>query len=572
MSRPRARGAVAAFVLITLFVTACAQIPSSGPIEQGEQVRAPFDDPLIRVLPHPPQPGAKPEEVVRGFLAAEASFDDDHGVARQYLTDEASQTWNPDAGVVVIDDDPAPSLVATGHDVHLTAREVAFIGSDGSLKPRSGEVFKDKFVVRREGGEWRISEVPNGLHLTRLDVARTYRSYSLHFFTPDQERLVPDPVFVPVGLTGAATSLVRSLLDGPTRWLAPAVQTAFPAGTELVVDSVPIENGVALVDLSSDVLEADDLDRQRLAAQLVWTVTELPDVTDVQLTVEGSPLRLPSAPLVQNQTTWEQYDPNRLPDSAIGLFARRGTIREIHDSSSTPISGPLGNGRFLARAPAISPDGGLVAALSADGGAAVSQERFLPSDLTTVLVGNDLAAPSIDGASAIWLADRVGGGTRIWVQPRDGRIQQVSSPELRHRHVIAMETALDGARVAVLVRGPDQQGELLIGRVVRGGGTVELQALRSVEDSLSDLRDITWSTADTLVGLGRRRGSPPQPFQIGIDGSIVEVAGTTLQGIDSLAAAPEFALLAATADGQIRQLDGAAWQLLFRGRDPAYPG
>ena len=309
-----------------------------------------------------------------------------------------------------------------------------------------------------------------------------------------------------------------------------------------------------------------------MAAQLVWTVTELPDVTDVQLTVEGSPLRLPSAPLVQDQATWEQFDPNRLPDSAIGLFARRGTIREIHDSSSTPISGPLGNGRFLARAPAISPDGGLVAALSADGGAAVSQERFLPSDLTTVLVGNDLAAPSIDGGGAIWLADRVGGGTRIWVQPRDGRIQQVSSPELRHRHVIAMETALDGARVAVLVRGPDQQGQLLIGRVVRGGGTVELQALRPVEDSLSDLRDITWSTADTLVGLGRRRGSPPQPFQIGIDGSIVEVAGTTLQGIDSLAAAPEFALLAATADGQIRQLDGAAWQLLFRGRDPAYPG
>jgi hypothetical protein len=561
-----------ALTVAAALLASCAQIPSSGPIEQGEEVRASVDDPLIRVLPHPPQPGDSPAELVRGFLLAEASFADDHGVARQYLTEEASQAWNPDAGAVVYDDDPGPSLKRMGRDVKLTAHEVAFIGSDGSLKLRSGQLLEDNFVVRRDGGEWRIAKLSNGLYLTRLDVARTYRAFSLHFFAPNQDRLVPDPVFVPVDQPGAATSLVRSLLDGPTRWLAPAVQTAFPAGTELVVDSVPIENGVALVDLSAEVLDADDTDRERLAAQLVWTLTELPDVTEVQLTVEGAPLQLPNQPLVQSEETWEEFDPNRLPDSPTGLMVRQGIVREIHGKGSTPILGPLGDGTFLAREPAISADGGLVAALSPDGSTAVSEERFVPTDLRTVFRGHDLAAPSIDGDGEIWLADRVEGGTTIWMRPREEAVQRVAAPELRHRHVLAIRTALDGARVAVLVRGPGGQGQLLMGRVVKGEGTVALQALRPLEDSLTDIRDVVWSSADTLVGLGRRRGSVQQPFQIGIDGSIVEVAGTTLQGIDRLAAAPGVALLAATDDGQIWENRGVSWQPLLRGRDPAYPG
>ncbi|HVQ88206.1 MAG TPA: GerMN domain-containing protein, partial [Actinomycetes bacterium] len=272
MSRRAAIWLISGVMLGSTALTGCAHIPTSGPITQDEQVQASIDEPLIRVLARGPQPGLSPEQVVEGFISAEASFEDDHGTARQYLTDEASAAWDPNAGVVVIDDAPAPDFEQFHHVVKMTANEVAFIGADGSLEPRSGGAFHDHFVLQRSDGEWRIAQLRDGLYLTRLDVARTYRSFALHFLAPSQQRLVPDPVFVPVDQSGAATSLVRSLLDGPTRWLAPAVQTAVPAGTELVVDSVPIENGVAQVDLSAQALTADDLGREQLAAQLTWTL------------------------------------------------------------------------------------------------------------------------------------------------------------------------------------------------------------------------------------------------------------------------------------------------------------
>jgi hypothetical protein len=564
--------ALAALISALLLSTACAQIPTSGPVLQGDEVRATIDDPVIRVLPRPPAQGLDPEQIVTGFLAASASFEDDHAVARQFLTAEASETWNPTAGVVVFDDNQGLSLRRSGRNLDVTMRELARISADGSLEPRASRELTDRFELERVGGEWRIASLPDGLYLTRLDVARTYRSYDLYFLAPGQDRLVPDPVFVPVDRSGAATSLVRSLLNGPTRWLAPAVETSVPAETSLVVDSVPVENGVALVDLSENVLAASDIDRQRLSAQLVWTLTELPDVTGVQITVAGSPLQLPDAPLVQDEETWDTFNPNRLPDSATALLVREGMVRRVVDGRAVPLVGPLGNGEFLVRHPATSADGSTVAALSRDGTTALRQQPFLSAKVETVLRGRRLAAPSIDAIGSLWLVDRVDSGSQVWMQPPNGRLRQVRAPGLRNRFVVTLRVSLDGTRVAVVIRDRQGEGELLIGRVVQGGQVVQLQAFRPLEDTLTDVRDVTWQASDSLIALGRDRGSVLQPFTIGVDGIIDQVGGTSLQGIASVAAAPGLPLLASTVSTGIWQNTGLSWQPFLRGRDPAYPG
>ena len=78
-----------------------AQVPTSGPIEQGAQVGVQQEDQFIRVIAREPRPGMSETEVVQGFLDASASFDGDHAVAREYLTPEASSRWNTNAGVKI---------------------------------------------------------------------------------------------------------------------------------------------------------------------------------------------------------------------------------------------------------------------------------------------------------------------------------------------------------------------------------------------------------------------------------------------------------------------------------------
>lgn len=570
-SRPRLRWLAPALMLL-LVVSACAQIPTSGEIEEGDQVRASLDDPIIRLLARPPARGLDPESVVAGFLAASASFEDDHAIARLYLTESESQRWDPDAGVVVYSDTPGLGISREQNHVTVTAREVSRIRVDGSLASQSRERVTFPFRLEREGDEWRIAKAPNGLLLTQRDVDRTYRSYSVYFFAPDQDRLIPDPVFVPVGRTGAATSLVRSLLDGPTRWLSPAVTTSVPTGTQLVVDSVPVENGVALVDLSGNVLDASEVDRNRFAAQIVWTLTGLPEVTGVRITVDGSAWQLPNAPAIQTERTWEAFDPNGLPDNAAAVLVRRGAVRKLEGDRSVPVAGPLGTGDVPVRQPAISADGSKVAALTDGGRRAVLQDTFISSKLRTVVTGNNLAPPSMDAVGNLWIVDRTKSGSTVSWRAESGRVAAVKAPELRDVFVESLRVALGGTRVAVVVRDRSGSRQLLLGRVVRNGRDVSLQAFRPLADSLAGVRDVTWMSADALAALGRDRGGVFQPFQIRIDGGVEELGGSTLQGIQSITAAPGFPLLAARSGSEIWQSIDTTWREVQRGRDPAYPG
>ena len=66
------------------------------------------------------------------------------------------------------------------------------------------------------------------------------------------------------------------------------MRTGFPAGVRLNIDAVPIESGVARVDLTANARQADDETRQALSQQIVWTLRQLPDVQAVEITAGGS--------------------------------------------------------------------------------------------------------------------------------------------------------------------------------------------------------------------------------------------------------------------------------------------
>lgn len=551
-------------------VGGCARIPTSGPVQQGAEVRTERDDPFIRVIARPPRPGLSPAEVVQGFLAASASFDDDHSVARAFLAPESRDAWEPLVGTVVYQGDGATvTAVGTGR-VAFSARRTGTISDRGEYLAAAGTAQMD-FGLRQVSGEWRIVDPPPGLLLTRLDVDRAFRAFDLYFPDPSRTVLVPNQVLLPVG-PGVTTTLVRALLEGPTPWLAPAVRTAFPAGSALAVDSAPLQDGVVLVDLTEPAAQAVGTEAEALSAQLVWTLRQLSDVSGVRITVEGVPLAVPGAGAVQPRTAWPQWDPDVVGASASTYLVSGTALVTVRDGELTPVPGPAGGGQAPLAGPAVSIPQDRVAGLDANGTRLLLGPLTADGEVRPVLSGAALTPPSWDVLGTVWTADRrPDGSTAVWAVDRSGSVRPVTVEGLPEDRVVALVVARDGARVAVVV-GSGGAGRLLLGRVERTDGTLRVAGFRDVASAISDVRDVAWGTADDLVALGRVGIQPVQPVAVDVPGLAVRQLGTLGVAVVSVAAAPGQPTLAATADGRVWQSGGVGWSELAEGRDPAYPG
>jgi hypothetical protein len=125
---------------------------------------------------------------------------------------------------------------------------------------------------------------------------RTVRAYFGLGSTTGQPVLAPVersvPALEPVGID--KRQALQVLLDGPLESElseTPAMFTAIPAETELL-DVRSAGDGVWVADLSEAFAEPDDLPDLRTAlAQVVFTLTQFPDVTGVSVTIEGQPMQ-----------------------------------------------------------------------------------------------------------------------------------------------------------------------------------------------------------------------------------------------------------------------------------------
>ena len=92
-----------ALTLLTALLTGCAQLPTRVDIKSGPELVAPEAADFSYYIPTGPAEGATSQEIVSGFLAAGTGPQNDYSVAREFLTDEFAQRWNP-AGEVLIRD------------------------------------------------------------------------------------------------------------------------------------------------------------------------------------------------------------------------------------------------------------------------------------------------------------------------------------------------------------------------------------------------------------------------------------------------------------------------------------
>lgn len=307
--RPRRGIAALVATVAVLALTACAGLPTSGPVTTGLALGGVSDTPDIDQLAAGPVKGAGPERIVRDFLDAAITPADNWATAQKFLTAAMAGKWDPSAAVT-IDSSALSRVVATkGHpdledpktttvDVDVQLDQVGSVDGSGAYAAGAAPSQLTFRLVRSDDGEWRIDDAPPGIVLESDLFPRVFRQYTLTFFDPSWTHLVPDVRWYPRTLMSAAT-VVQDIVGGaPSPWLAAGVRNAF--GDEVALssgDSVRIDaEQVAEVPLNRAALSLDATQLARMRTQLESSLADL-RVSEVRFSVDRRPLEAERAPL-----------------------------------------------------------------------------------------------------------------------------------------------------------------------------------------------------------------------------------------------------------------------------------
>ncbi|MGI4893834.1 MAG: LpqB family beta-propeller domain-containing protein [Janthinobacterium lividum] len=586
---------------LALSVTGCGGgLPRSGPVVSGSRI---VDDPrigLLQVIPNGPGQGVAPVDVVRGFLLAGSSAADDHAVARMFLTRAAAQVWRPNTVTTLVRTTPdlvpvalptsgAPTAGTTASEatgaseppadgdqtqVRLDAGVLAVVDATGHYvqQPRGTSLTRSVRLVR-EDGEWRIADPGNGVVLTQLDASRTLRPFSVYFATPDGARLVGDVRWFGYD-SSTATRIVTELLVGPSDWLAPAVTSGAPVGTRLRVGTVPVAGGVATVDLSDQALAGSPDERGLLLAQLKASLTRLPGVSGVRVTVDGADLSRDASPGPGEPPLPVQAaaDPRLVLLGPTGLARYDGFAAQAVAGTGPELA--LGG---TASHPAVSDDGTAYAVLT-DGARTVRVQR--PGGRSEVALTDPVALvpPSIDREGWVWSVSTTSGADPL-VVPADAvetPPAQVALPaDGLSGSVLRLRVSRDGARLLVVTVDAAGITHVRVHGIVRGVGGKPLRLTAGSPELVpgdGQVLDASWLRGDQIVVLERPAGDgDPVPVVSALSGPAQQLPAVA--GAESIAAGwNERGIVVGTGAGRLLTRSGADWLAVADGRDPAYPG
>lgn len=539
-------------LLPALLLAGCVSVPFSGGVQAGGSLETDADlDVDFDFLPSGPSAGATQEEILRGFLAATTAAQDNYRIARSYLTDAAADVWNPydstlvrarEGGVERLDDATLTYTVPVVASVDAVGRYSVADGSASQTLPA--------FRFVQEDGEWRISELGDGILISQQAFPSAFSQHTIYYWDAAFRNLVPDLRWFPTR-SEVATRIVRAVLEPPTSWLGQgATVSAIPAGTQLALAPVDVEAGIARIDLTGEVLSLADRDRQRLRLQLAASLRAVSGVVGVEITVGQNLVSIPEwtsgAPDVV-----PQVDPRLLlrTDEGFG-FATGGALEplgalsaQVVELEATAVA--LGSGRTLATA--LTPEG--VWAIATGGARPV-----LLDDRA------GLIAPSIDGYQFVWTVP--GASPRaIRATELDGTVHAVEAELPDDARIASLAVSRDDARVLMMLDGRGGP-RLVVASVVRdeaSGVPVRLGELRELPLNgaaavgaawVDEVRvaSITQTGAQTLVEL-HEIGGRSRP--LGLPRDAVQIVGGNggVEGIRVLGA-----------DGVVFEPRGSGWQ------------
>jgi hypothetical protein len=595
---------LAGAVLAAVLAAGCATIPASGPVASAPTPAPSGAGACCGLIVEGPQPTWNPQQVVSGFLLASASFAHDHGIARQYLTASASQSWRPGSEVTILAQTPTvyqPPGQMPGQDnrasVVVSWQALATLNGNGQYLAgaRGAGARQQIFTLVSVKGQWLIDGLPgtgsgrvsHELLLPSVLFSLDYAPRNLYFYAQPDQLLVPDPVFVPVESSDPVTTLVTGLLTSPNGWLENAAVTAFPPWTRVRKVQVlpgPPGDKTAIVDIGlprgtpSSTVAA-------MAAQLVWTLTSPAYspalIQAVRLKINGRTWAGPGG-AVQDFTDYGRYVPRGPRDQNLYYVATNGAVRMFgRQAHSVTVPGQAGTGQVPLSKIAISTDGDYLAGIGGSSTAVYTEDlaaaakahaAAAAADLHSRLTGTGFSALSWDSAGDLWVAGRVHGSPGVWVIPAaGGPAVQVSLP-FGVGPVTGLKVAPDGVRIALIV-GTGSATHMLLGAIAHTGAGLSIIHTAPLAPGLVGLSALTWYDEDHVLAI-TQPSTGTRLWEVPVNG-----AGPLLKsvqpGMASITAdGPQNALYVGMATGRLENEDGLGglWRDVTAGSYATYPG
>lgn len=554
-----AAGLLAAVALLT----ACAGLPTTGPVNPGVAADEVPDGDFL-YYPEGPAPDATPEQIVQGFVEAATSPAGDWATAREFLTTEFAEDWSPGTAVVI--DVPSARVydadrLASENVVSLRTQSIATVDARGSyvasLTPTQVQEYR---LEQRADGEWRIADAPAGILLDRDYFPNVYSDYALYFYDATGRYLVPDVRWYPEASMRPA-KLASELLFGPSARLQGAARTAFPEGTSLADGGALIDDdGMADVSLEGPLLAGVEPERiSHMRTQLTATLAGL-GAQSVRLRVGTTELSA------------EEFDPQSTrPDSRaliLGGAAHDGAFgfldgAEIEriDGLSDAVEGfvaafdggpaPRSIGVSVDRSSAVvHGSDGIVRGVSADGTVRVLDDR------------SGLIEPALDPDGYAWTVPEsapellrvVGPDGTIVLEPGFSRAETIAIASVQ-----SIAVSRDGTRMAMLITAGGGAPLALVAPIVRDGDGVPSglgdASLLTVLDGPGI--DVEWLD-DSSVGIVAQDGTEREIIDQRIGGPGTRMSGpATATSIAVGTSGSPIRLL--DTDGVLYTRRGSAW-------------
>jgi len=566
--RPRRRqvlGALCAAGLVG-FGAACARIPSSSTVSVrplGDQAQG--GAPYVQAVP--PADGASPAQIVLGFVQAGVGPEDDYAVAREFLTSEASTSWDPGAGVTIYSgsQDLRAEPVDDTH-VRLIAEAVDTVDVDGVRTTLAVPAMREITVeLSQEGDSWRIVDPPDGIFLSEAVFESLFAPGRLYFVDARARHLVPDHRWF--SLFDGASGVLARLADGPSDFLAGAVSSEVPDTKEVAEARVTTgADGGVQVTVPSAVGDLPDERRALALAQLEASLRSLRTLSGVQLVWDGADLS------ATQEARIERALPGHRPIAAgdTGIVS----LAEASATTALPQLVPSLSDRTV-HAPVIAQDGLLVAALSPEEKVVLVTATDGSVPLREAATGAGFVAPRIDDAGYVWTASRDSGGVLLALSGRAAEEDvKIDAPWLEGREVRALDVAADATRLIVL--SADATGTRLdLCAIVRdaSGAPSGLTDPRQVPTPLlGDLTRATWYDEIAVIVLGTDTGAEQvrgAVLDLATGRDLLPVFETAVKSLAGTAVAEAF--WAGTVEGTLLRSDGEGWtDIGVRSTDPAF--
>jgi hypothetical protein len=554
-------------ILLTsvLLLSGCVGVPNESSIYEGDLIESPSSDSIVRVIARGPQAGMNQIEIVQGFLDASAASENDFAAARAFLSPVAASRWNPNLLVQVYE--------GVGRLSSTEIDSITFSGiKDGDINSanryqlaKPAESLTQEFKLVQIDGEWRIRNAPRGLLISKADLNRSYRIYPLWFPDLTGQVLVPDPVIVPQAVAGTATLLMQILLKGPSRDLAIGVKTAFPQGVELGLAAVTVESSVASVSLNSTALNTSPQQRQLMSAQITKTLTSVPGINAVRITVGSQALPIADKPVQQTASDWQELSADANRDQ-LATVAFNGRLFELQDDTiTTPYPAFLANQSSGYRSGAIDRNGAIYSALSIDGTRVYVGNLASTSQPQLVLSGNSFRDPIVDRSGLTWITSPDGSYVINGAEVRTVVIDEF----LNEDEIIDVIPAPDGVRAAVILN-TISGNQLRLATIERDATGIRLTRMRAIEKTWNNIAQVSWQTNSLLILLDTTADLATIAAVDSLNGSSRVI--DFIEEAIAISASPVHPILVQTQNGSLLSSDETEWKNLGNFQNPQYPG